>query len=261
MPELPEFEALARSLDAALPNRPIAAATVRSPSLMKTYDPPIDALVGDAFTGVHRRGKWLFLPTRGGCTLLIHLMIGGRLRRTDGKVGPTRSDALVIRFDDGADLRLAEIGSKKRSAAHLGPEPLDPHVGVETLTTALAGPPRQLQSALVDQRTVAGIGNAWSDETLHAARLTPDQLAALHAALRDRLADGIARTAEDNYLEKLKPDRRSYLRVHNRKGQPCPACQTPFAAIHFGERVTTYCPTCQSDGRVYADRRLSRLLK
>lgn len=282
MPELPELEALARALDGAVTGRAIARVEVRSPSLLKTYAPPVEALVGDAVTGVRRRGKWLLCATRAGRTLAVHLMTGGRLRRTDGAAGPGRTDGLIVRFGDGADLRVTEIGSRKQSAvhvvsgdgaslvAHLGPEPLAPEFGVRELAAALAGPTRQLKSALVDQRTLAGIGNAWSDEVLHAARLspllptarlTPEQVTALHAALRDRLADGIVRAGEDNYLEKAKPDRRAYLRVHGRDGEPCVVCGAVLAAIHHGERQTTYCPTCQVGGRVYADRRLSRLLR
>ena len=282
MPELPELEALARSLDVTITGRDIVAVAVRSPSLLKTYAPPVDELVGDALTGVRRRGKWLLFGTRAGRTFVVHLMTGGRLRRTDGTAGPARADGMIARFADGTDLRVTEIGSRKQSAvllvvgdgssvvAHLGPEPLDPQFGVNELAAALGGPTRQLKSALVDQRTLAGLGKAWSDEVLHAARLSPllstarltsEQIAALHAALRARLADGIARAREDNYLEKARPDRRTYLRVHERDGEPCFVCETRLAAIHHGERQTTYCPTCQANGRVYADRRLSRLLR
>jgi formamidopyrimidine-DNA glycosylase len=282
MPELPELEALAQSLDVAVSGREIVATQVRSPSLLKTYTPPTEELIGDAFAEARRRGKWLFLGTRAGRSLVIHLMVGGRIRRTDGRTSGARTDGLIIRFADGGDLRVAEIGPRKQSAAHfvvgdgsslvahLGPEPFGPRFGVEHLDAALGQSARQIKTALVDQRTLAGIGNAWSDEVLHAARLSPlcsiarlapDQLGALHAALQDRLADGIARAREDNYLERSRPDRRAYLRVHNRKGEPCFVCRTPLAAIHHGERSTSYCPTCQADGRVYADRRLSRLLK
>lgn len=282
MPELPELEALARTLDAAVAGREIAAVDVRSFSLLKTYAPPMDALVGDAVTGVRRRGKWLLLGTRAGLTLIVHLMTGGRLRRTDGKAGPARTDGMLIRFADGGDLRVTEIGSRKQSAvllvegnrsavvAHLGPEPLAPEFGVHELAAALGGPNRQLKTALVDQKTLAGIGNAWSDEVLHAARLspllataklTPEQVAALYEALRDRLSDGIVCALQDNYLEKARAEHRPYLRVHGRNGEPCCVCETRLAAIHHGDRQTTYCPTCQADGRVYADRRLSRLLR
>lgn len=282
MPELPELEALARSLEPRLAGREIAAVTVRSPSLLKTYTPPIQELIGDAVLGVRRRGKWLLLGTRAGRTLAVHLMTGGRLRRTEGKTAPARGDGMIVRFADGTDLRVTELGSRKQSAvhvvpgdgsalvAHLGPEPLGPEFGAGELAAALGGPSRQVKSALVDQYTLAGIGNAWSDEVLHAARLSPllsttrltlGQVSALHVALRERLAEGIERALESNYLEKAQPDRRAYLRVHNRDGEPCFVCGTPLAAIHRGERQTTYCPCCQADGRVYADRRLSRLLR
>jgi formamidopyrimidine-DNA glycosylase len=282
VPELPELEALAQSLDATVTGHEIVAVGVRSPSLLKTYTPPVDELVGDAVSGVHRRGKWLFFGTRAGRTVVVHLMTGGRLRRTDGKTGPARADGMVVRFADGTDLRIAEIGSRKQSAvyfvigdgssvvAHLGPEPLAPGFGVNELAVALGAPTRQIKSALVDQRTLAGVGNAWSDEVLHAARLSPllstarltsEQIVALHEALRERLTDGIVRAREDNYLSKAGPDRRTYLRIHNRNGAPCFTCGTTLAAIHHGERQTTYCPACQADGRVYADRRLSRLLR
>ena len=282
MPELPELETLARSLDAADTGRDVVAVEVRSPSLLNTYMPPIDELVGDAFTGVRRRGKWLFFGTRNGRTLVVHLIVGGRLRRTNGMAAPARADGMIVRFADGADFRVTEIGSRKQSAvhlvigdgsslvAHLGPEPLAPEFGVNELAAALGGPARQVKPALVDQRTLAGIGNAWSDEVPHAARLSPllstarltsEQIVALHGALRDRLTDGIVLAHEDNYLEKAQTDRRAYLRIHKRDGEPCFVCGTPLAAIHHGERPTTYCPTCQVDGSVYADRRLSRLLR
>jgi len=282
MPELPELEALARSLAATVTGRAIVAVTVRSPSLLKTYAPSAGEMVGDAVSGVRRRGKWLFFDTRHGRALVLHLMTGGRLRRTDGKTAPARADGMIVRFADGADLRVTEIGPRKQATVHLvvgdgsslvadlGPEPLAPEFGVHELAAALSGPTRQVKSALVDQRTLAGIGNAWSDEVLHAARLSPllstarltsEQIVALHEALRDCLADGIDRAREDNYLEKAQPDRRTYLRIHERDGEPCFVCGTRLAAIHRGERQTTYCPSCQAGGRVYADRRLSRLLR
>jgi formamidopyrimidine-DNA glycosylase len=282
MPELPELEALAQSLDSTVTGRDIDAVEVRSPSLLKSYAPPIGELIGDAMSGVRRRGKWLLFDTRAGRTLVVHLMTGGRLRRTDGKAGPARADGMIVRLADGSDLRVTEIGSRKQSGvllvvddgssvvAHLGPEPLDPEFGVNELAATLGGPSRQLKSALVDQRTLAGLGNAWSDEVLHAARVSPllstarlrsEQIVALHEALRDRLTDGIVHALKENYLAKAGPDRRTYLRIHNRDGEPCFICGARLAAIHHGERQTTYCPTCQADGRVYADRRLSRLLR
>jgi formamidopyrimidine-DNA glycosylase len=282
VPELPELEALAQSLGAAVTARDIVGVEVRSPSLLKSYAPPVDNLVGDAVSGVRRRGKWLFLGTRAGRTLVVHLMVGGRLRRTDGKARPARTDSMLVRFADGTDLRVTEIGPRKQSAvhlvigdgsslvAHLGPEPLAPEFGVTELAAALGGPNRQVKTALVDQHTLAGIGNAWSDEILHAARVSPllstnrltsEQIVALHEALRDRLTDGIVRARADNYLETARADRRTYLRIHKREREPCFVCGTPLAAIHHGDRQTTYCPSCQSEGRVYADRRLSRLLR
>ena len=282
MPEIPELEALARAWQAWLPSPEITAVEVRSPSVMKTYAPPADYLVGDFFTEVRRRGKWLFFDTRADRAVVIHLMKGGRLRRTEGKPALARADALAVRFADGSTIRVAEVGSRKRSAAyfvegdgselvaHLGPEPLDPAFGVQELAAALGGTSRQLKPGLTDQRRIAGIGNAWSDEILHAARLAPltptarlepAEIEALHSAIREVLAEGICHALKDNYLEKLAPDKRAYLRIHKRQGQPCFVCQTRLAAIHYGERVTTYCPSCQSGGRVYADRRLSRLLR
>src|SRR5687768_15252822 len=227
MPELPELEALALSLGTTVIGRDIVAVQVRSPSLLKTYRPPIDGLVGDALAGVRRRGKWLLFDTRVGRTLVVHLMTGGRLRRTDGRAAPARTDGMMVRLADGTDLRVTEIGSRKQSAVllvdgdgssvvgHLGPEPLAPEFGVDQLAAALGGPARQLKSALVDQRTLAGLGNAWSDEVLHAARLSPllstarltsEQIVALHGALRDRLADGIVRAGQENYLSKAGLD-------------------------------------------------------
>lgn len=282
MPELPEVEALARALDQSITHREIGSVEIRSVSLVKTHTPSLSALVGDVFESVRRRGKWLLLRTRRDRTLCVHLMTGGRARRTDGRAGVARADGMVVRFTDGGDFRVAEIGSKKRSAAHLvegdgadvvgylGPEPLEPAFDARQLADALRAESRQLKKALTDQRVIAGIGNAWSDEILHRAglsplmltpRLTDEQVERLLSAIRACLQEGIEHGERENYLEKPKSESRTYLRVHGRKGEPCYVCETKLSAIHFGDRATTYCPNCQSDGRVYADRRLSRLLR
>lgn len=282
MPELPELEALRRSLDGELVGQPVTGAEARSPSILKTYSPPLAALTSDRVRRVDRRGKWLLAVTEAGLTLGIHLMTGGRLRWTDGRPGPARADAFILRLADGRDLRVGEIGTRKQSAVHLvvgdgselvghlGPDPLEHAFSPAVLASALRSARHQLKPALVDQRIVAGIGNAWADEMLHEARLSPmlmtdkvsdAQVESLHLSIMVCTARGIAEAQRQNYLTLLRGENRPYLRVHGRGKQPCPDCGQPLADIWKGERTTTYCPDCQTDGRVYADRRLSRLLR
>ncbi|MFN8525520.1 MAG: DNA-formamidopyrimidine glycosylase family protein [Chloroflexota bacterium] len=284
MPELPEVEALRLTLDSDLVGHTVSTALVRSPAILKTFSPPFTDVVGRTFQQVGRRGKWLLLALGGGedLCLAVHLMTGGRLRLTNGQTGPSRSDAAILGLAAVGDLRVSEIGSRKQSAIHLvrgdgtglvsylGPDLLADSLDAVALLAALRFENRQLKPALVDQRTLAGLGNAWADEVLHAARLSPllltsrltlDQSEQLRVALAEQIGRGIAAAAKDNYLTQLKPDRRPYLRIHGRGGQPCPTCGETLADIWKGERTTTYCPSCQTDGKLFADRRMSRLLR
>ena len=286
MPELPEVHALARYLDSQATGRIVSRAEVAAFSALKTFDPPVSALVGEMVGGCVRRGKFVVLSV-GPVFLVFHLARGGWVRWSDplstrtarpGK-GPL---ALRIGFCDCAGFDLTEAGTEKRLAAYvvrapeevegiarLGPDPLDPGFDVAGLRTALAGHGGQLKAALVAQSTLAGVGNAYSDEALHVARLSPfksaaklsdDEAARLHTALREVLTDAVERST-GRPASQLKDEKRSGMRVHGRAGLPCPACGDTVREVSFASRSLQYCATCQTGGKPLADRRLSRLLK
>ncbi len=238
-------------------------------------DPPLHALEGRRLAGARRRGKHLLFPVVDADLVLhVHLMSAGRLRMLGpGEKGP-KTPAFRLRFSSGDQLVLTEAGAKKRARvglfesgaleaelSHLGPEAND--VDTATLGEILAAEPRRLQPLLRDQRALAGIGRAWSNEILHASRLSPyglstdlapEEVERLAAAVRDELARGLA------LRERGAADAKVY-RVHNRLGAPCPSCAAPIARVDFEEHTIYYCPECQTHGRVLKDRRLSRLLR
>ena len=275
MPEIPEMEAWRRALDDPVSAFPIARAGPAHVATLKTFDPPLSALEGRRFAGVERRGKRLLFPTDDGeLVLLVHLMTAGRLRRLGfGESGPKRP-AFQLAFQDGSRLVLTEAGSKKRAGvwlftpeqaddelAHLGPDALD--LDAETLADIVHDNSRRLHSLLRDQRAIAGIGRAWANEILHAARLSPY---ALTTDLSDEEIERLAGAIQSELLRGLElrergaNDKRTY-RVHDHLGVPCYACGHPIARVDFEEHTIYYCPDCQTDGRVLKDRRLSRLLK
>jgi len=287
MPELPEVEALARFLDDRGRGRVVERAEVATFSALKTYDPPLDALQGRTFEGAGRRGKYLCLSFEGGLYLVLHLARGGWVQWRDqlstgrakaGK-GPL---ALRVRFEDGAGFDVTEMGTEKRLAAwvvrapeevegvaRLGPDPLAPGFDAAALGALLAGRPGNLKSVLTDQSVLAGVGNAYSDEALHTARLSPfkpagklseDEVGRLHQALVDVLRDAVDRSA-GLPASGLKSEKKSGLRVHGRTGEPCPVCGDTIRQVAFATKSLQYCPTCQTGGKPLADRRLSRLLK
>ncbi|HEX2063537.1 MAG TPA: DNA-formamidopyrimidine glycosylase family protein [Acidimicrobiales bacterium] len=286
MPELPEVESLARFLAEQATGQVVQSAELAAISALKTYDPPLDALVGRTVTGAARRGKFLVVEAEP-LYLVLHLARGGWLRWMDavpasrprpGK-GPL---ALRVRLEGGAGFDVTEAGTEKRLALHvvrdpqevegiarLGPDPLDPDFDAASLRAVLAAQGGQLKSALTTQSVVAGVGNAYSDEALHVARLSPfkavsrltdDEAERLHAALVQVLGDAVARSA-GLPASGLKAEKRSGMRVHGRTGQPCPVCGDPVRAVSFATSSLQYCPTCQTGGKPLADRRLSRLLK
>jgi formamidopyrimidine-DNA glycosylase len=274
MPELPEVEAWRQALDPLVRAHPVEKAGPAHVATLKTIDPRLSALDGRSLS-VERRAKRFLLPTSDGeLVLMVHLMSAGRLRYipAGGKVAKT--PMFRLRFSDGGVLQLTEAGSKKRAGvwlltpeqlaeevAHLGPE-------ADTLEAAqlagiLASDSRRLHSLLRDQRLIAGIGRAWANEILWAAKLspyqlstqvTPEQVGRLDTAIRKELGRGLELRLQG------KSDAQTY-RVHNALGQPCAVCGTPIARVDFEEHTIYYCPTCQTDGRVLKDRRLSRLLK
>jgi formamidopyrimidine-DNA glycosylase len=269
------MEAWRRALDEPVSAFPITRAGPAHVATLKTFDPPLSALEGKRFSGVDRRGKRLLFPTDDGeLVLLVHLMTAGRLRRLGfGEAGP-KKPAFRLVFEDGSELVLTEAGSKKRAGvwlltpeqadeelAHLGPDALD--LDAQTLAEIVRDNSRRLHSLLRDQRAIAGIGRAWANEILHAAKLSPY---ALTTELSDEEIDRLAAAIQSELLRGLElrergaNDKRTY-RVHNHLGEPCYACGHPIARVDFEEHTIYYCPECQTGGRVLKDRRLSRLLK
>jgi formamidopyrimidine-DNA glycosylase len=287
MPELPEVESLAAFLREHATGHTVARADAASFSVLKTFDPPLTALTGHVITGVGRHGKFLDLATDQGMHLIMHLARAGWLRwRDDLPSAPPKPGksplAFRLRLDDGSGFDLTEQGTKKRLAVYLvrdpaevpgvatlGPDPLAADFTVDTLAGLLAGRRTQIKGVLRDQHIIAGIGNAYSDEVLHAAKmspfkmassLTPDDVAVLYDAIRTTVGDAVKRSAGLAATD-LKGEKKSGLRVHARTGQECPVCGDTIREVSFADSSLQYCPTCQTGGKPLADRRLSRLLK
>jgi formamidopyrimidine-DNA glycosylase len=281
MPELPEVEITARRLGALLGGAVVESALAPGMNVMRTFEPPLEALAGRELTAVRRVGKMPVVEF-GDLALLIHLMSAGRLRVHDKRATPKdRSSRVLVRLRDGRELRLRELGTKQRAWAKLLPAgAVGEDEAVATLGpeawpapapdafAALIDQPRHLHPLLRHQRDIAGIGRSWVDEILWEARLSPfrqgseldrEEVERLHAALHV-LGDAIdhyERTIGDELPDKLPMP----LRVHKREGEPCPRCGTTIEAVYFAEHQTNYCPAEQTGGRVLKDRRLSRLLK
>ncbi|MEV1293007.1 DNA-formamidopyrimidine glycosylase family protein [Pseudonocardia sp. NPDC049635] len=291
MPELPEVEALAHHLREHAVYRPVARVDLASMSALKTFDPPVSALTGRIVTGASRFGKFLSVDfaDRPGepLHLVTHLSRAGWLRwhSTAGSTPPKPGRGplqLRVHLDTvgGPGFDLTEAGTQKRLAVYLVPDPAQvpgiARLGPDALELTrsgldgvLDGDNRRLKTLLADQRTLAGIGNAYSDEILHTARLSPyavgsrlDEAARdrLFEALRGVLTDAVERSVGQGAAE-LKGEKRSGLRVHARTGLPCPVCGDTVREVSFAERSFQYCPTCQTGGKPLADRRLSRLVR
>ena len=294
MPELPEVEALAAFLRERASGHAVAHAYPAAISVLKTYDPPPAALTGLVIGEVSRHGKFLDLSlaapgASGGAPLhlVVHLARAGWLRwREDIPPQPPKPGkgplAFRVILDDGSGFDLTEQGTQKRLAvylvrdpmdvpgvASLGPDPLDSAFTPETLAALLAGRRMQIKGVLRDQHIIAGIGNAYSDEVLHAAKMSPfrlassltdDEVAGLHAAITATLREAVERSA-GLAAGDLKAEKKSGLRVHGRAGEPCPVCGDTVREVSFADSALQYCPTCQTGGKPLADRRLSRLLK
>ncbi|MFP1601610.1 Fpg/Nei family DNA glycosylase [Microbacterium sp. 2216-1] len=287
MPEMPEVQGLVDFLGERATGRAITRASVSAIAALKTFDPPITALQGAMITGAARHGKFIDLALGDQLHLVVHLAKAGWLRWYENLpttlIKPGKSPiALRIALDDGSGFDLTEAGTKKSLAvsvvrdpldvpgiARLGPDPLDPAFTREAFAAVLAGRRTQIKGLLRDQGLIAGIGNAYSDEILHAAKMSPYAPAAnLDDADVDRLYEAMQttlRTAIDEAAGKppadLKDTKRSGFRVHARRGQACPVCADEVRSVFFADRSLEYCPTCQTGGKVLADRRLSRLLK
>ncbi len=287
MPELPEVEALRGFLTGACVGKVVARTELVAFACLKTFEVPLVALNGLEVDGVERRGKFVCLSI-GGLWLVFHLARGGWLTWKDAMPEkPARPGkgplALRVVFDDDSGFDLTEAGTQKRLAVYvvkalddvpgivtLGPDPLAEAFTPDVLAGILDKAGRaQLKGVLRDQRIIAGIGNAYSDEILHAARLSPFKPSSglsagereiLYEAIRTELADAVARSA-GLAAKELKGDKKLNLRVHGKTGQPCPVCGTTIAEVSFADSSLQYCPGCQTGGKPLADRRLSRLLK
>lgn len=284
MPELPEVEALADHLRRHATGRAVTRIDVSALSVLKTFDPPTTALHGQTVTGANRWGKYLGLEV-GPWHLITHLSRAGWLRWSD-KLAPTPLRpgkgpiALRVHLGDGLGFDLTEAGTQKRLAvwvvddamavpqiASLGPDAMS--LDAAALAGVLSGNSGRIKTVITDQKVIAGIGNAYSDEILHVAKLSPfatagkltdAQLAALHDAMITVLTDAVTRSVGQQAAT-LKGEKRSGLRVHARTGLPCPVCGDTVREVSFADKSFQYCPTCQTGGKVLADRRMSRLLK
>jgi formamidopyrimidine-DNA glycosylase len=308
VPELPEVQALAVDLGARLTGRQIARFDVTAFSALKTYDPPVTSLEGGTITGVTRHGKYLdivVVPSGGGAPLHIamHLARAGWIRWREnaptpgvgrgkgplaarlvllGSTGSEQSLAASPGAAAGSGFDVTEAGTKKSLAIHvvrdpqevpgiarLGPDPMDETFTQDVLAGILKHAGRaQIKGVLRHQGTIAGIGNAYSDEILHVAKMSPfkpadmppEDVATLYAAMRETLTDALAR-ADGVSASELKAEKKSGLRVHGRTGEPCPVCGDTVRQVIYSDSTFQYCPTCQTGGKPLADRVLSRLLK
>jgi formamidopyrimidine-DNA glycosylase len=296
VPELPEVEALAQFLRQRAGEHAVTAVGVGAISALKTFRPPPDDLVGGTVVDVTRHGKWLDLmvatSTGEPLHLIWHLSRAGWVRWSEKlpptPVRPGKSPiAFRLRLDDDSGFDLTEAGTRKRLAVHvvtdpeqvpqiatLGVEPLSDEFTPDRLAELLAAKNQQVKGLLRDQGTIAGIGNAYSDEILHAARMSPfamtksfdaERTATLYAAIRDVLTGAVA-TAAGRPAADLKDTKRRSMRVHGRAGQPCPGwdgepCGDTVHEVSFADSSLQYCPTCQTGGKPLADRRMSRLLR
>ncbi|MFK5645887.1 Fpg/Nei family DNA glycosylase [Ornithinimicrobium sp. LYQ121] len=286
MPELPEVQALVDFLAERAVGRVVTDVELGSIAVLKTFDPPPDALVGSPVDAVSRHGKFVDLDV-DGTHLVFHLARAGWLRWYDvvpeTRVRPGKSPiALRVRLDDDSGFDLTEAGTKKGLAAYvvrdptevkgvasLGPDPMAEDFGPEQFAALLQGRRTQVKGLLRDQSVLAGVGNAYSDEVLHAARLSPFAIAAtlteeevqkLYEALRTTLTAAVL-AAEGRPATELKDAKRAGMNVHGRTGEPCPVCGDTVHEVSFADSSLQYCPTCQTGGKELADRRMSRLLR
>jgi formamidopyrimidine-DNA glycosylase len=285
VPELPEMEIVTRRLAEALPGERLESAMTPGLNALKTFDPPLHAIDGATFSGVRRRGKLILLElateAHGPLTLLTHLMSAGRLQLYAKRASMRdRTSRVLLRLPDDRELRLREFGTKQAAWVKLlTPDQLEEEPSLKTLGPEawpdppplgpLLASPRPLHSLLRDQQVIAGIGRTWVDDILHAAKLSPfkrgDDLSEPEAeTLREAMVAELGRVI-DVYEDKVElplPEKfPKPTRVHAHQGEPCPRCETVLEAVFYEDYVMTYCPHCQTEGRVLKDRRLSRLLK
>lgn len=287
MPELPEVEALRSFLDERLPGRVITRVELAAFSALKTHDPSPEALIGLEISAVTRHGKFCDIDAQG-IHLVFHLARAGwlvwrdQLPETPARPGKGPL-SLRVGLDDGSGFDLTEAGTQRKLAVYvvtdpatvpgvaaLGPDPMDDSFGQQQFDEILrvAGK-AQLKGLLRDQKVIAGIGNAYSDEILHAAKLSPfrpasnlteQERVALFEALKTELREATER-ARGLAAKEIKGTKKAHLRVHGRTGEPCDVCGATIAEVSFADSSLQYCPVCQTGGKVLADRRMSKLLK
>lgn len=281
MPELPEVEITARLIGAAVAGATVESALTPGLNALKTFDPPLSAVEGRQLDGIRRRGKLFLVDFTDELTMVVHLMSAGRLQLYGTRASMRdRTSRVLLRLDDGRELRLREFGTKQRAwvkllrtgevateetIAALGPEAWPDPPPLRELLDA----PRPLYAILRDQHVIAGIGRSWVDEILHAARLSPfkrgsdlgdEEAERLREATVEQLGRAIAHY--EAVLTVPIPDKLPLpLQVHRHQGEPCPRCGEKLEAVFYEDYVMSYCPACQTDGKVMKDRRLSRLLK
>jgi formamidopyrimidine-DNA glycosylase len=286
VPELPEVEALAAYLRERAVGHTVQRLEVSSFSALKTYDPPAGAVAGLPITAAGRHGKFLDVELGGDLHLIVHLARAGWLHYRDAFKSPAPLKpgsgpiALRVRLDDGSGFDLTEAGTQKSLAAYLvrdpnevpgvarlGPDALA--VDFDTFAERIRGRRGQVKGVLTDQEVLAGIGNAYSDEILHVARMSPfaltnrltdEQVTTLYEAMRQVETDAVTRSVGQRAAE-LKGEKRAGLRVHARTGLPCPVCGDTVREVSFADKSLQYCPTCQTGGKPLADRRLSKLIR
>ena len=293
MPELPFIQVLVENLAREVQGRTIVSVRVPSPAIVKTFDPPVTALAGRRIVRVRRTGKLIVYDLSGDLVLIMHLMRDGRLQIVpvqpagrDGRALPVpKPMAFGLLLDDGREVRVNEGGPKKRAGVYvlrtedaasreplagLGPDPLSEEFTVETLARATREVPGQLKRAITLQRYVVGIGNAFADEILWDARLSPfvpaarlsqDEVVRLHAAIRNVFAAALEEHRKQFGQQLPTREPAELLRVHRHGGDPCPRCGTQIETVYYADKETYYCPSCQTGGKIYADRRMSRLIK
>ena len=281
MPELPDIVAYLESLQARVGGRTLLRLRIASPFLLRTYDPPAEAVEGKKILGLRRMGKRIVFAFEGGLYAVLHLMIAGRLHWAEkGAKIPAKIGLAAFEFDDGT-LTLTEAGTKKRASLHLlrgeeavkalDPGGLEPLEGtVEQFREALTRENHTLKRSLTDPHLFSGIGNAYSDEILHRAKLSPlamgrklsgEDLGRLHRATAEVLGEAVDRLRREPGFPEGVTAFRDWHAVHGRFRKPCPVCGTLIQRIRYADNETNYCPKCQTGGKILADRSLSRLLK
>ena len=277
MPELPDLEVLKEVLNRRVVGREISTVRTLRPGILKTVEPPLEMLEGEAFSQISRRAKLLTFTIHPDLHAVVHLMLRGRFVLCKSDTKHTKATGLVVTFTDGEDLRLIENGPMKLAAVHVttdpqmvngianaGLEPLSSECTVDALAAMCSERRRQAKKLLTDQRMIAGIGTAYADEILFSAKISPiryvntlseEEIVRLHEAIQTVLREAIdtirARTGDRLLVDEI----RDFLKVYKHTGEPCSVCGAPIAEIRYAQTRTYYCPACQSSGKLLKDRR------